>query len=101
MALLSYEKAAQAAGKSTAADVSIIVSNLSDIFSDGLNLALVAFTAMGIFLVGYGIYLAYQVTNDKASGKGYGVSIGAVVFGALLTSITTIHFLLRNSLMAQ
>lgn len=102
MPLLSYENAAKEAGKSTAADISIITANLSDIFADGLNLALIAFTCIGIFLIGYGMYMGYQITNDKGgSGKGYGVVFGAVIFGGLLSSITTLHFLIRNSLMAM
>ena len=92
MSLIAYNSAAS----NTTKTVSNVISNTGNLSAELLNMGLIAFTALGLFLVGHSLFVFYRTTNDnQATPKS---AIAGLVVGAMLTALTTIAFFLRNEL---
>ena len=89
--LLKYSESAGTSQKLTKT-----TGNIAALLSDGLNLVLIGFTAVGIGLVGFSIWAIYKASVDERETPKK--AIAGIFVGAAMTAVTTISFLARNNL---
>jgi hypothetical protein len=92
MSLLAYNSAVS----NTTKTVTNVITNTGDLSATVVNFALIAFTALGFFMIGHGLYTFYKATNNQQATPQN--AIASLAFGAMLTCLTTIAFMLRNEL---